>query len=189
MVKIIEKVPGYFRYLNKFMVFMYRIGFGKFLTLWKEGFGQILILTHTGRKSGKIYQSGLNFARVDGEIYSIAGFGTATDWYRNLVTNPRVDIWINNEWFEAEAQVLPVNNQTLPIVRAVLISSGFAARVFGINPHTISDPQLAEITKDYCLVKFNRTAARTGDGGPGEYAWVWVLVSFLLLPFLFMRRK
>ena len=43
------KLRQSFKQLNKFMLLMWRLGFGRWFNVWPEGFGQIMVITHTGR--------------------------------------------------------------------------------------------------------------------------------------------
>jgi hypothetical protein len=54
---------------------------------------------------------------------------------------------------------------------------------------TMSDEALEEMTADYRLVRIRRQAARTGRGGPGEFQWIWQVLSWILLIALIFPRK
>ena len=58
----------------------------------------------------------------------------------------------------------------------------------GINPHTITDDALDEVTADYRLIRIRRTEARTGPDGPGDLAWVWPVTTIVLLIILLGKR-
>lgn len=178
-----------FRYLNRFMVLMYRLGMGPLINCFPQLFGQIMILTHTGRKSGKRYRSGLNYAQMKGDIYCIAGLGPESDWYQNIIANPQVEVWVNKDWHLCSVEEIPNNLENIDIMRRVLICSGFAAYVAGINPRKLSDQALFKITSKYCLLRLRRVEARTGTGGPGDLAWINALLLMLILPMLFRKRK
>ena len=178
-----------FRYLNRCMVLMYRLGMAPLVNCFPPLFGQIMILTHTGRKSGKKYQSGLNFAQMNGDIYCTAGFGSESDWYRNIIANPQVEVWINNHWHRCSVEEISNTIENIDIMRQVLVCSGFAAYAAGINPRKLSDEALFEITSSYRLLRLRRAEARTGPGGPGDLAWINTLLLMLILPVVFRKRK
>lgn len=178
-----------FRYLNRFMVLMWRLGLGQFINIWPEGAGRVMVITTTGRKSGLKRQTPVNYAVQDGEIYCMAGFGPNSDWYRNLRSNPKVEIWMPDSWWAGQVEEVTDPAQRLPLIRKIVINSGFAGRLFGINPHSISDTALEKVTAPYVLLHVRRLEARTGRGGPGELAWVWPAATFMLLMMLYSRRK
>lgn len=74
---------------------------------WKEG-STILLLTVTGRKSGKQYTTPL-IHDMDGDdavvIASQGGAPDHPDWYKNLAANPEVEVQIKGDHFHARARV------------------------------------------------------------------------------------
>jgi deazaflavin-dependent oxidoreductase (nitroreductase family) len=73
---------------------------------WREG-APILILTHTGRKTGTEHSTPLIFGR-DGDNYVIVasqgGHHDHPDWYKNLVEHPEVGVQVKADRFQAEAR-------------------------------------------------------------------------------------
>jgi len=70
---------------------------------WRGG-TTTLLLTTTGRKSGKQYTTPLIYT-FDGDdpvvVASQGGSPDNPDWYKNLVANPHVDVQIKGEKFHA----------------------------------------------------------------------------------------
>jgi deazaflavin-dependent oxidoreductase (nitroreductase family) len=67
-----------------------------------------LILTVTGRHSGKAHRMGLIFGEFDGRFVIIGSKGGAPKhpaWYLNLLTNPDVQVQIKDRKFQAKARV------------------------------------------------------------------------------------
>jgi deazaflavin-dependent oxidoreductase (nitroreductase family) len=167
---------------------LWRLGLGSWFQFWPEVTGQVLVITHIGRKTGLRRKTPANFAIIDGQIYCTAAFGVHSDWYLNILQNPNVEVWMPDGWWAGMAEDVSEDENRTEIMRQVLIGSGFAAYMFGINPQ-LPDDELAKITLPYKLIRINPTEARTGDGGPGDLAWIWPLLTFLLLPLVFRRRK
>lgn len=162
-----------FRYFNRFMMLMWRLGLGPWLSLWPEVGGRIMVLTTIGRKSGQARRTPLNYALVGGEIYCTAGFGGVSDWYKNVRANPYVEVWLPDGWWAGAAEDITGCARHLELMREVLRGSGFVAPLASVDPAALSDEQLAAATAKYRLVHIRRAEARTGPGGPGELAWVW----------------
>jgi len=84
----------------------YRETGGEVGHIWKEG-STVLLLTTTGRKSGKPRTTPLIYAR-DGDRYVIiASQGGAPEhpgWYRNLSKEPEVELQVEDEVFPAHAR-------------------------------------------------------------------------------------
>jgi deazaflavin-dependent oxidoreductase (nitroreductase family) len=178
-----------FKYLNVFMVFMWKIGLAKFLNIWPKVLGQYLVITHYGRNSGNKYYTPVNFSEIDGDIYCTSGFGIQSDWYKNVLHNPDIEIWTKNGWWHARAEDISNHPQRIAIMRKVLMASGFAAPLFGLNPSQMDDEILFEVTKDYRILRLERMTAQTGNNGPGEYSWIWQLISFFLFFLLISKKK
>jgi proline iminopeptidase len=73
---------------------------------WREG-APILLLTHTGRKTGNEHTTPLIFGR-DGDDYVIVasqgGRPVHPNWYENLVANPEVGVQVKADRFRARAR-------------------------------------------------------------------------------------
>ena len=171
-----ERLRQGFRYLNRFMVLSWRLGLGAWGNR-ADMSGQIMVLTHVGRKSGLRRRTPVNYAIVDGEVYCTAGFGPTSDWYRNVVANPQVEIWLPEGWWAGVVEDVSASPQRLLILRQVLIASGFAARMAGIDPQLMSDTELDGVSAKYRLLRIRRATPCTGPGGPGDLAWVWPLAA------------
>jgi hypothetical protein len=91
---------------------------------------------------------------IDAEIYCTAGFGPISDWYRNMLVFPRVELWLPQGRQIFCAEDISDTQNRLFILRQVSLASGFAAPLFGVNPKRLSDHQLDAISKDYRLVHF-----------------------------------
>src|SRR5512140_295270 len=90
----VDTLRRVFRVFNRLMVFMWRLGMGRMINIWPAVIGRIMVIKHTGRKSGKVRLAPVNYAPLDGEIYCTAGFGSGSDWYRNIMAGPQVELWL-----------------------------------------------------------------------------------------------
>ena len=177
-----ESLRRFFKTMNVGMLWLWRLGLGPLMSVWPTVLGRYLVIVHTGRKSGLPRYTPVNYTLIDGEIYVTAGFGQTADWVRNTRANPQVEVWLPDGWWAGVLEDVTGQEGHAQKLRRVLIDSGFAAPLFGgFNPHSASDAEIARASADYRLLRIHRTAARTGAGGPGEYAWVWPLLTFLLL--------
>lgn len=136
------------------MVLMWKLGLGKSINIWPAGFGRIMVIKHHGRKSGKEYLTPVNYAIVDGEIYCTAGFGSISDWYRNILVYPQVELWLPEGKQIACAEDISDSPRRLFLLRQVIIASGFAGPLFGVDPKKLNDNELNKVSKNYRLVHF-----------------------------------
>lgn len=103
--KISDPQPpqGVSRILFRLPIWLYRAGLG-----WLLG-KRFLLLTHTGRKSGKPRQAVLEIAKYDqkSNTYFVAsGWGKQSNWYRNIVETPEVTIQVGRQRLDAVAEPL-----------------------------------------------------------------------------------
>jgi len=148
-----ERWRRFFKRFNRFMLLMWRLGLGRWINAWPAVGGRIMVLGHTGRRSGLRRQTPVNYAQINGEVYCTAGFGPRCDWYRNLLANPEVEVWLPGGRRTGRAEDVSGCEQHLHLLRKVLIASGFAARLAGINPRSISDAELQQLAAGYRLVR------------------------------------
>lgn len=178
-----------FKYFNRAMILFWRLGLGSWVNAAPRVGGQIMVLTHTGRKSGRTYRQPLNYAIVGDELYCVAGFGARSDWYKNILADPCVQVWLPDGWLQGEAHDISTSPNRVKLVRQVLIGSGFAAYAAGIDPHRMSDDELEAATQSYRLLHIQPRTPRTGRDGPGDLAWVWQMAAAALLVLALYPRK
>ncbi len=171
------------------MLLLWRLGLGRWVNAWPEYGGRVMVLTHIGRKSGARRKTPVNYAPIEGEVYCIAGFGSISDWYRNILKHSQVEVWLPDGWWCGVAEDVSDSPARLRIMREVLIASGFAALLAGIDAQTMTDEEIDAATSNYRVLHIKRTEARTGPDGPGDLAWVWPLATMILLPMVLFRRK
>ena len=103
--------PGpLFKWLFKMPVILDKIGLG-----WLNS-NYFLILTTTGRKTGILHQTPLEYRyEPESDTYIImAGWGGRTDWYRNTIVHPHVHVKLKGRQFAAQAKpLLPEEVATL----------------------------------------------------------------------------
>ena len=143
-----------FHAMNPFMVFMLRIGLGWTMNIAPSFSGRIMVIKHRGRKSGKEYLTPVNYAKVDGEVYCTAGFGSISDWYKNMLANPSIELWLPEGKRKARAEDVTDSPNRIFLMRQVIIGSGFAGPLFGVDQRKMDDAQLDAATKDYRLIHF-----------------------------------
>lgn len=182
--KVADQLRHGFKYLNLFMVLMYRLGFAPLMSALPPITGRFMVIVSTGRKTGLRRQTPVNFAIVDGELYCTAGFGAVSHWYKNVMANPDVEVWLPTQRYAARAYDISESPDRLTLLREVLKGSGFASFAAGINPYTITDPELSKTAADYRLLHIKRLEARRG---PGDLAWIWPLALLGLAGLQYLR--
>jgi deazaflavin-dependent oxidoreductase (nitroreductase family) len=183
-----QRLRRIFKSFNRFMLLLWRLGLGS----WGNGTefgGSIMVIKHTGRKTGLTRYTPVNYAVVDGDIYCTAGFGSVCDWYSNLMAIPQVEIWLPDGRWAGMADDVSDSKDRGALLRQVIIASGFAGPLFGADPKKLTDADFEKLMDNYRLIRIQREDAVTGSGGPGDLAWVWPLSTFILLLLWFRRRR
>ena len=159
------------------------------MNIWPVVIGRIMVITHRGRITGLSRQTPVNYTIIDGDIYCTAALGEKSDWYKNMIKNHEVEVWLPGSWWVGVAEDVTDSEIRYPYLRQVLVASGFAAYAAGINPHTMPADEFELVTQSYRLIRIQRREACTGKGGPGDLAWIWPLTTMILLPLVFLLRK
>jgi len=66
----------------------------------------ILLLTTTGRRSGKKRVTPLQYELIGADYYLGAARGLKADWVRNIQSNPQVEIRVGTKCFQGMAEVI-----------------------------------------------------------------------------------
>lgn len=185
--RALEAMRRGFNLMNKGMVPLWRLGLGRMLNSWPDGTGQMLVLEHVGRRSGAPYRTPVDFSRVGDDLYCVAAFGEKTHWYRNILAAPGFAVWLPDGRWLASADDASDDHRRLDLMRQVLIDSGFAARLIGLDPGRMSDEDLDRATSTYRLLRIHPLRREASSDGPGSLAWVWA-VGLLAVLALVTRR-
>ena len=90
---------------NRKIIEEFRVNQGRVASFARQ---PLLLLTHTGAKTGKRRTNPLAYFR-DGERYIVVaskgGAPTNPDWYYNLLANPRATIEVGNDRIEVTAEL------------------------------------------------------------------------------------
>ena len=66
----------------------------------------VLLLTTTGRKSGRRRVTPLQYEELDGAFFLGAALGGKSDWVRNIRANPQVEIQVKRLHFGGQARII-----------------------------------------------------------------------------------
>jgi deazaflavin-dependent oxidoreductase (nitroreductase family) len=66
----------------------------------------VLLLTTTGRKSGKLRVTPLQYEEIDGAYCLGAARGLQADWVRNIQANPKVEVRVKARHFRGTAEII-----------------------------------------------------------------------------------
>ncbi len=174
-----------FRFFNKFfMVPMFQLGFGPFFG--NPFTGYIMVMKVKGRKTGKVRLTPVNYAIHKGYVYCISGGRTTSDWFRNLLADPEIDLMLPSGSIHARVEEVLEPGLKLTLCRQVLKNAGFAGFFEGYNPYTITDEGLSQKIFDLPLLRFQLLGLGSGPSDAGGWVWIWTFViTTILIIFLF----
>ncbi len=170
----------FFWFLNKFfMVPLFRLGLGPFMG--NPFTGYIMVMKVIGRVSGKTYYVPVNYAIQNGYVYCISGGRRTSDWFKNLMANPEVELILPGGAIHASTQEKTDPHEKLLITRQLLKNAGFAGFFEGYNPRKISDEELRDKVDDLPLLRFTPQGIGSGASDPAGWAWITVFVITIAL--------
>jgi deazaflavin-dependent oxidoreductase (nitroreductase family) len=150
-------------------LFAYRLGFGRFLGHF------FLLLTTWGRHSGMARSTMLSYAALDGVLYVISGWGLRSDWYRNLMVDPRVTVQIGKAAFPARARRVTEEAEFRRVMFHMLATS----RDPYLKPWLASlglSTDLEELVKNQERLHLVALERSMGSGPPAltaDLTWLW----------------
>lgn len=164
-----------FKLLNRwFMVPAVRAGLGAWVSCPAGGY--IVLLRARGRRSGLARETPLNYVIEDGSAWVLAGFGPASEWYRNVLADPDVEIVLPGRApiaaVAADVASAPVRTRLIPAILRSTIGPSLAS---GVNPFTTADQAIADDMAWVPLVRLTPVDGflEPGPDDPGGRAWVW----------------
>lgn len=182
----LELIGRAFRVLNRWMVVLWRLGFGRWAEIYPPMGGRILVVEHRGRRSGTPYRTPLNFSRAEGAVECVAAFGPGADWYRNVMAMDEVVLWLPDGRWRGVATDVSDAPDRIDRIRSVLVDAGLAAPGFGMFPHSMSDEELSAASSDYRVVRLE-LVQRIGSS-PSDLAWVWPAALGASVAMIAIRR-
>lgn len=169
-----------FWYLNKFfMVPIFRLGLGGIFSNPFSGF--IMVLKVNGRKSGKLRYAPVNYAIYKGSVWCISGGRKTSDWYKNMVANPGVEMIMPGGALYGQVSEESDPETRKFVIRQILKNGGFAGFFEGYNPWKISDEELISKIGDIPLLKITPVGVGNGASDPGGWVWITMLALTVLL--------
>lgn len=188
----IAPAARFFQVLNRYlMIPATRAGLGAWLSTPLGG--AMVLVRIRGRKSGLIRETPLNYIVADGAIWVVAGFGPRTEWYRNLLADPRVEAVLPGRILTGtvtEVRAPAVRRRILP---ALMRSTAGPSLAAGVNPwRSTPDALCAEMAWVPMLrIDPDDGPLLPGPDDPGGTGWVWrqaLMLGLSIATLAVMRR-
>jgi deazaflavin-dependent oxidoreductase (nitroreductase family) len=118
----------------------------------------MIILHHTGRRSGQPRTTGLQTVYQDsdsGRYFVAAAYGPTSDWWRNIVANPQATIEVDGTLIEAVAAPVDPEEAAIVMEAAIAENSRLRDRAFKHAGVAASDPDgIAKVLAANPLMSF-----------------------------------
>lgn len=152
--------------------------------------GWILLLRVRGRRSGVLRDNPLSYLVADGAVWVMAGFGSRTDWYRNLLADPRAEVILPGRTLACHAEAVDDPQVRARIIPRLVRATGAPGYLTGIDPFRSTDEQLLAVTAWVPLIRLASEGAEivAGPDDPGGLGWVWRQAVVLVIGALLVRR-
>jgi len=135
-----------------------------------------LLLTTRGRKSGLPRPTPLGYCVADGSAWVMAGYGTSTLWYRNLLADPRVEVLLpGRPPLAATAEEATDEETRRRIIPALVRSMPLPGAMIGCLPTSAPDERILELTAWVPLIGIRPLSSPlvAGPDDPGGHGWIW----------------
>lgn len=183
-----------FRLGNRYLVVpLHQAGFAAWLGFPLAGWQ--CLLTTRGRRSGLPRPTPLGYLVMDGAAWVMAGYGPRTQWYRNVLEDPSVELRLpGRPAVEAVAEEVCDAATRTRVMPALCRSMALPGLMTGCFPPTSPDERILACVSWVPLVRIRRADGQPilpGPDDPGGRGWVWrqgVLLGATLLLVGLARR-
>ena len=148
-----SRAHGLTLWFSRWPILMYRLRLG-----WLMGHN-FLLVTHRGRRSGKVRQTGVMVLRYDVRTHEaiVAAGSLGADWYRNIQSAPAIEIAIGRERYQPKQRLLTAAEVAAALAwsrRHHPIAAWVQSRFFGW-PWKVSEEACLEIAQSLGGVAFS----------------------------------
>lgn len=178
------------RGINLLHLAMWRLGLGRMLNSWPRLLGRYMLITTTGRRSGRARRTSLNYTRSGDAVYCIAGWSPRSSWFANLLAEPRVEVWLPGERRRGLGRRVEDPAEATRAMRRLLEDTrGLSKLLARVDAARIDDGTVEALTRMWPVVRIDLGEPERGAGlRPGDLAWMWLPAGALVLASRLGRR-
>ena len=161
---------------------------------WRFGLGPILgrfvmIITQINHKTGNPYKTSLEYFEINGLKYVANVFGIQSQWYRNILANPRVTIQTSDGTEQMIAVPVTQDDELITIIEWFQIRNPkFIANHFVDLGVQANRKEILKHKNALTFLRFDPTSEPTPRGLEVDLAWIWPLLLIWMF-FTKPRRK
>ncbi len=148
--------------------------------------GYLLLLRARGRTSGVVRETPLSYFIAEGAAWVCAGFGPTTQWYRNILADPGVEVVLPGRTVACVAEDVRDPEVRSRIIPALVHAVGMPGALGGVDPRHATDEQILEAYGWVPLIRLRPVGSpiAAGPDDPGGTAWIWrqaVVIGVILI--------
>lgn len=126
------------RWFNQLMAWVLRSPLHRLIS------GSVMLITFTGRKSGKVYSTPISYTRQGGQIIAF----THSNWWKNLQGGAPVTLWVAGKEIQGVAEAVAGDaTAILPYLRSHLGQVTRDARFFAVKLDANGRPVEADLAQ------------------------------------------
>ncbi len=128
-IEMLEKPRGLMKLLNSVPGLIYRIGATKPIE------GKMMVITTTGRNSGKKVPAVVNYLKKGDKVYAFSIY-KGSDWLKNIEKKPEVEIQIGKKKMKTNAMIVGDPEEKAEVFQAFIdkIGKSGAERFYSVKP-------------------------------------------------------
>jgi deazaflavin-dependent oxidoreductase (nitroreductase family) len=137
--------------------------------------GWMLLLRDRGRKTGLVRDVPLSYFIDEGAAWVMAGFGPKTQWYRNLLADPGVEVILPGRTRRCVAHEVRDPATRRRILPRLVRATGLPGYMTGCDPWRAPVDDVLEATAWVPLIRLRPVGEPlvAGPDDPGGLGWAW----------------
>jgi deazaflavin-dependent oxidoreductase (nitroreductase family) len=155
--------------LYKTPILLYRLGLFPMFARY------ILILSTTGRKSGKTRHTPVEYFHHQGRFYIISGFDKKPDWYKNIQADPHVTLQTRLGTLHAIARA-PQTDEEWQGVAAYLQANPISNLFFPEHLQDLKESETMAMIKSWPALTFEETSEPCPPALEMDLVWALPLI-------------
>lgn len=123
---------------------------------------QIMLITTTGRKTGRRYTTPVGYVKTGEYLYAITrGGAEASNWIRNVQKNPEVKLQIGDNVMSATGEVLEDPTEVRQVIKLFLKQRPGYERFLNVSLNS-SEAEMEQVSKKWLAARFQVKKATQG---------------------------
>ncbi len=129
--------------------------------------GSMLLLRTVGRRSGLVRETPLGYAVIDGRVVVVAGYGRRSDWFRNALAHPEVEVVLPGARLRGRAEEITDPDERRAAFRTTIGAMALVGRLTLGDVGAAGTARVDELAEAFPMLAITPTAVLPGPFDPG----------------------